>query len=188
MNQFRKGEVYCAAPIRLENLCSAGTTAQAFPDIDNRPKSQDSIDALNALISNILEPIRLHYGHLTITHGFTSQALINKVPSGVAKRLDQHCAHELNSRGQRICSRGGASADIYVEKITAWELVDYIRSNLVFDRIYIYGKDSPVHVSYNDLQLTSQIVVMKPTSTGRRVPIVFRPLASMNDIKDSLNK
>lgn len=188
MNQFRKGQVCCTTPIQLENLCAAGATAQAFSDVDNTPKSQDSTDALNALISNILEPIRTHYGQLTITHGFTSQALINKVPRGIAKRLDQHCAHEKNSRGQRICSRGGASADIYVERITAWELVEFIQSNLPFDRIYIYGKDSPIHISHNSLQLASQIIVMKPNSKGKKIPQVLRQEASINDIKSSFEK
>ncbi len=164
--------MYCAAPIRLENLCSAGTTAQAFPDIDNRPKSQDSIDALNALISNILEPIRLHYGHLTITHGFTSQALVNKVPSGVAKHLDQHCSHEINGRGKRICDRNGASADIYVPNVTAIDLVAYVFDHLPFDRIYYYGVENSIHISYVEGDNAGQVIQMLKRN-GRRTPRVI---------------
>ena len=174
--------MYCATPVKLENLCSAGTTAQAFPDIDNRPKSQDSIDALNALISNILEPIRLHYGHLTITHGFTSRALVNRVPSGVAKHLDQHCSHEINGRGKRICHRNGASADFYVPSVAAIELVAYVFDHLPFDRIYYYGVENPIHISYVEGDNAGQMIQMLERN-GRRTPRVITDIPKfLNEI------
>lgn len=184
MNAFiRDGEVTCRSPITIDDLCIAGATAQAFSDIDNRPKSQDSIDALNSLILNILEPIRLYYGSLTITHGFTSQALVNRVPRGVAKQLDQHCAHEVNTRGKRICPRDGASADIYVNDITTSELAEYITRFLPFDRMYLYGRSTPIHISYARSSSKREVVVMAKNNSGKKTPRVIRSVDIQNEFR-----
>ena len=112
MKQSRDGEVICRGRVLVRDLCAAGSTAQAYPEIDNTPKSESSVRALEGLIEQILEPIRAHFGSLTITHGFTSLELVNRVPRGVARGLDQHCSHELNTRGSRICQRDGGAGEI----------------------------------------------------------------------------
>ena len=170
MNQSRDGEVVCQGKVLITDLCAAGSTAHAYPRIDNTPKSESSLRALDYLIDYILEPIRVHFGSLTITHGFTSLALINRVPRGVARGLDQHCSHELNSRGNRICPRDGASADIYVDGIASGELARYVYDHLPFDRIYLYGRDCPLHVSWSPQAPLRQVTLMLTTLAGKRVP------------------
>ena len=174
MNQYRLGEISCNSKITIKDLCMAGKTANLHPEITNEPKSEDSIDALNGLIERILEPLRLHFGGLVITHGFTNAELIRKVQSGVAQKLDQHCAHELNQNGKRICERDGAAADIYVPKISSKILTKFIIEHCSFDRIYIYGDTCPVHVSYcHESGQARQIVLLKESLTGRRIPQVL---------------
>ena len=174
MNQSRDGEVVCQGRVLVTDLCAAGSTAHAHPDIDNTPKSGSSILALDGLIEHVLEPIRAHFGSLTITHGFTSLALINRVPRGVTRGLDQHCSHEINTRGNRICPRDGASADIYVGGIASGELAGYIYNHLPFDRMYLYGRDCPLHVSYSPQTAASQTVLMLVGAGGKRIPRVVR--------------
>ena len=174
MNQSRDGEVVCQGKVLITDLCAAGSTAHAYPRIDNTPKSESSLRALDYLIDYILEPIRVHFGSLTITHGFTSLALINRVPRGVARGLDQHCSHELNSRGNRICPRDGASADIYVDGIASGELARYVYDHLPFDRMYLYGRDCPLHVSCSEQAVSRQTVLMRVGVGGKRIPRVVR--------------
>ena len=52
MNQSREGEIICSEKIVIDDLCKAGKTAQANPEIDNTPKSKESIKALDQLILN----------------------------------------------------------------------------------------------------------------------------------------
>ena len=131
MKQIPQGmqEVMFEKSIPGQSLTNSPENSYAW----EKPPQYTSVkEAREAIFLNLLEPIRLHFGSLTITHGFTSQALINKVPAGIARNLDQHCAHELNSRGNRICSRDGASADIYVRGVSAGQLGEYIHQNLLF--------------------------------------------------------
>ena len=172
MQQSRDGELVCQNRILVTDLCAAGSTAQAHSEIDNTPKSELSIWALESLIEHILEPIRSHFGSLTITHGFTSLALINRVPKGVARGLDQHCSHELNTRGSRICQRDGASADIYVDGVASGELARYVYKYLPFDRMYVYGRHCPLHVSYSPHAPERQVVLMLAGAGGKRIPRV----------------
>ena len=183
MNQSREGEIICSEQIVIDDLCKAGKTAKAYPEIDNTPKSKESIKALDQLILNLLEPIRLHFGSLTITHGFTSQALINKVPAGIARNLDQHCAHEANSRGNRICSRDGASADIYVRGVSAGELADYIHHNLMFDRMYVYDRSAPLHISYSASRQEPVTILMLEIANQRKIPRVLRSSEVSNQLQ-----
>jgi len=175
LNQSRDGEVVCQGRVLVTDLCAAGSTAHAYPDIDNTPKSGSSILALDGLIEHVLEPIRAHFGSLTITHGFTSLALINRVPRGVTRGLDQHCSHEINTRGNRICPRDGASADIYVGGIASGELAGYIYNHLPFDRMYLYGRDCPLHVSHSPQGYLRQVTLMLTNRGGRRVPRTLKP-------------
>ena len=175
MNQSRDGEVVCQGSVLVRDLCTAGSTAQAYPEIDNTPKTESSVRALEGLVEHILEPIRAHFGSLTITHGFSSLALINRVPKGVARGLDQHCSHELNTRGNRICQRDGASADIYVAGVPSGELARYVHEYLPFDRMYLYGRDCPLHVSHSPRANLRQVTLMLTSRGGRRVPHTLRP-------------
>lgn len=121
---------------------------------ENQPLSENSQLALQQLNDNILTPLQAHFGELTITYGFTSFELLKYIkknsPGDMAPELDQHAAYELNSRGNKICKREGAACDIFV---SGYEnqmhiVAQYVINELPFDRLYFYGKDRPIHISF----------------------------------------
>jgi len=120
----------------------------------NMPLMDESQCALQALCSHLLDPIEKQFGEISITYGFTSFALLNYIkknsPGDMAPELDQHAAFEVNSRGTRICKRDGVACDIYV---SGYEnqmhiIALYIMNELPFDRLYFYGSDRPLHISF----------------------------------------
>ena len=121
---------------------------------DNLPIEPDSKSALIELNSNMLKPIVSHFGKLQITYGFTSFQLLKYIkkysPGHMAPELDQHASHELNSRNNRICKRDGVACDIvvagYEDKMHI--IAEYIINELPFDRLYFYGSDRPLHISF----------------------------------------
>jgi len=92
----------------------------------------------------------------------------------VAPELDQHAAHELNRRGQPICARGGAACDFIVDDENMEEVADWIIAKLPFDRLYVYGKDRPIHLSYSPTELR-EATEMRAGPSGRLVPRRYRP-------------
>ena len=140
----------------------------------NEPKANSSKKALELLLFEILLPIDRHIGKPIITYGFTSFALkkyIQKLsPSGTAPSLDQHSAHEKNSVGSQICSRGGAACDIYIEGVLSSDIVSFITRNLNYDRIYYYGNNRPLHVSIHLTEPLKHLQVMCKSENGRRYP------------------
>ena len=61
--------------------------------------------------------------------------------------IDQHASHERNSRGNYICDRLGAACDFLVEDEHMHEVAKWIHKNTLYDRIYYYGPQRPLHVS-----------------------------------------
>uniref|UniRef100_A0A5Q0TGP0 Peptidase M15A C-terminal domain-containing protein n=1 Tax=Vibrio algicola TaxID=2662262 RepID=A0A5Q0TGP0_9VIBR len=110
--------------------------------------------ALQQLSYQLLKPIEESFGEIDITYGFTSFELLKYIkkysPGDMAPELDQHAAFELNSRGTRICKRDGAACDIYVEgyKEKMHLIAQYVITELPFDRLYYYGKDRPIHITF----------------------------------------
>ena len=51
------------------------------------------------------------------------------------------------------------------------EVAQWIVTNTPFDRLYFYGDDLPLHVSYGPEQ-SRQIVTMTLGKSGRRIPRV----------------
>jgi hypothetical protein len=49
------------------------------------------------------------------------------------------------------------------------DVAKWIVSNLPFDRLYFYGIDRPIHVSYSERPV-SQITVMRKSPSGKLVP------------------
>ena len=140
----------------------------------NIPAAQDSVTAIEHLIIEILIPVTRALGTPIITYGFTSFALKSFIqknsPSGTAPSLDQHSAYEVNSQGKQICNRGGAACDFYIEGVAASDVVRYIVMNLSYDRIYFYGNDRPVHVSFHLENLQHHLQIMGLSESGRRYP------------------
>jgi hypothetical protein len=120
----------------------------------NQPLAEESQQALQQLCTNILFPLEEKFHEITITYGFTSFELLKYIkknsPGDMSPEIDQHAAHELNSRDNRICKRNGAACDIVVAGYEKQMhiIAQYIITELPFDRLYFYGKDRPLHVSF----------------------------------------
>lgn len=56
--------------------------------------------------------------------------------------------HMKKRNGKFLCERLGASCDFIVEDEDMEEVVQWISENINFDKIYFYGNDRPIHVSY----------------------------------------
>jgi hypothetical protein len=48
-----------------------------------------------------------------------------------------------------VCRRGGAACDFIVEDEDMREVADWVIDNLPFDRVYYYGQDRALHVSWS---------------------------------------
>ncbi|ABZ76535.1 conserved hypothetical protein [Shewanella halifaxensis HAW-EB4] len=144
--------------------------------LTNTPEQQASIEALQQLAINILDPNVDQFGSITLSYGFCSAELARAIKKNdnphIAPNLDQHASHELNSKGKVICPRLGAAVDFFVDAMPNQmdEVALWIAENLKFDRIYYYGKSRPLHISYGPQM--SQFVQLMNTNqiTGRRTP------------------
>lgn len=145
-----------------------------YPNIDNTPNEQ-SINAISDLCSNILLPIQNKFGAVSVTYGFTSHNLLVQIkklnPTHIAPNIDQHASCEVNTKGNLICTRGGAACDIFVAGFESnmYEVAKWATNNLPFDRMYLYGNNRPFHVSFGS-EHNRFIQVMKTSKTGKRFP------------------
>jgi hypothetical protein len=137
----------CGASLTYRSLIQCGETRQRL-GIGNLPLNPDTYNALHDLATQILDPVIEYFGSIRLTYGFSSTELTRSIPRGVAPRLDQHASCERGRRGTLICERGGGACDFLVEDEDMREVADWIVSNLPFDRLYFYGNDRPIHVSY----------------------------------------
>jgi len=145
-----------------------------YPNIDNTPNEQ-SINAISDLCFNILLPIQNNFGGVSVTYGFTSHTLLKEIqklnPSHIAPNLDQHASHEKNSKGKVICGRGGAACDIIINGFESnmYVIAKWAAEKLPFDRMYLYGNDRPMHLSFGPEQ-SRFIQTMNTKLDGRRLP------------------
>ncbi len=146
--------------------------------IDPFPKNLDeTLPALEALCQYIIDPVIDGFGRgspsaeadaarterlrdrFLLTYGFCSvdlkRWLAKKDPLtgkkyGIASpSLDQHMAHEVNRNGRYYCDRLGAACDFRILDLPSDALVDWIvAQGLLFDSLYFYGADRPIHISY----------------------------------------
>ena len=107
---------------------------------------------------------------INLTFGFCSPELAKAVPARIAPTLDQHAASEHNRYGRPICDRLGAAVDFLIEDEDMVEVAKWIAENLSFDRLYLYGPDRPIHISYGP-EMLHQITIMIPGKTAnKRIP------------------
>ncbi len=158
----------CGKYFNYRDLIECGET-QKKTGIANLPKEADSYTALYELAINILDPVIDYFGMIKLTYGFCSIELAKEIPGRIAPRLDQHAAHEKKSNGKLICERLGAACDFIIEDEDMEEVALWMSENTKFDRIYFYGADSPIHVSFSTFS-SRQITRMKPTSNGKYIP------------------
>ena len=137
----------CGVNFRFRDLIQCGETQQRLR-LSNLPSSPDSYNALFQLGVNILDPLIDYFGGIKLTYGFCSSELGKHIKERVEPSLDQHASHEKKKNGKFICERLGAACDFIVEDENMREVADWIIENLPFDRLYFYGSDRPLHVSF----------------------------------------
>lgn len=146
------------------DLCDCGETWREG-QVKNVPLQAATFASMRRLCMEILDSVVDRFGPLQLTYGFSGPALIRRIRHGIASRLDQHAGHELNRSGKPVCARLGQAVDLYIPRRSSLEVARFIVAQTPFDRLYVYGTDRPLHVSWGPQQ-TGQISVM--TVHGRR--------------------
>jgi DNA phosphorothioation-associated putative methyltransferase len=164
----------CGRFLTYRQLIACGET-QARTGLENLPVQPESYTALLDLAEQVLDPVIDYFGMIRLTYGFCSPALARAIAGSgggrIDPKLDQHAAHECNRAGRPICPRLGAAVDFIVEDEDMLEVARWIATETPFDRLYVYGPDLPIHVSYGP-DRTGQVVRMMPGKSGRLVPRV----------------
>lgn len=161
----------CGANLTYRDLIECGETQQAL-HLANLPKLAQTYNSLHGLAKSILDPLIDYFGAIKLTYGFCSKELSRHIKTRIAPQLDQHASEELTASGALICSRGGAACDFLVEHEDMREVAEWVIGNLPFDRLYFYGSDRPVHVSWS-ISPASKAYEMLPSKSGRRIPKPF---------------
>jgi DNA phosphorothioation-associated putative methyltransferase len=164
----------CGAHFSYRDLVECGETWQKL-HINNHPTAPDSYTALCDLARYVLDPIIDYFGSIKLTYGFAGRELTKHILSRIDPTLDQHAAHELTRGGTPVCPRGGAAVDFLVEYEDMNEVVKWVAANTPFDRIYYYGCQRPIHVSFS-YNPARQIVDLIAVEGGKLVPRVRRGL------------
>jgi DNA phosphorothioation-associated putative methyltransferase len=163
---------YCGKNFTYRQLVECGET-QAQTKIANLPKEADSYTALYELATRILDLVIDYYGMIKLTYGFCSPELAKLIPGRIAPELDQHAAHERKRNGKPICERLGAACDFVIEDEDMEDVATWVFENTEVDRLYFYGNDRPIHVSYSTLP-SRQFVHLVLSPTGKQIPRVVR--------------
>ena len=158
----------CGGNFKFRDLVECGET-QKQHKLPNLPLNPATYNALYDLSSKILDPVIEYFGSIRLTYGFSSQSLSSKIEGRIAPKLDQHSSHECNRLGKPICNRLGAAVDFIVDDEDMLEVAKWVVFNTPFDRLYFYGKDRPIHVSFSEAPVT-QVTVMRITAEGRLLP------------------
>jgi hypothetical protein len=157
----------CGQRFKFRDLIECGDTWENTK-VDNSPQAPESYNALADLTRCILDPVVDYFGAVKLTYGFCSRLLGKSILKGVAPGLDQHAAHDRTRTGRLVCNRGGAAVDFIVQDEDMSAVAEWIAKNLPFDRLYFYGPDRPIHVSYGPDHKRDHIIMRE--YAGRRVP------------------
>jgi len=162
----------CGRYFTFRDFIECGET-QAKTGIPNLPVQPETYTALAHLATQVLDPVIDYFGPIRLTYGFCSPALAKQIPGRTAPALDQHAGHERNARGTLICKRRGAAVDFLVSDESMLEVAQWIAQHTSFDRLYFYGDDRPVHVSYGP-EHKREVVVMAAKAGKALVPKVMK--------------
>jgi hypothetical protein len=160
----------CGRFFTYRQLIECGDT-QVQLKLPNSPQEPKSYTALYDLAINVLDPVVEYFGKIELTYGFCSPELARHIEAGIAPKLDQHAAHERGRTGRLICPRLGAAVDFLVRDEDMLDVAEWVASTVPFDRLYCYGPDRPIHVSYGP-QNKREIVDMVFGAGGHRIPRV----------------
>jgi DNA phosphorothioation-associated putative methyltransferase len=158
----------CGAHFTYRDFIECGETQHRL-GLSNTPKRAATYNALYGLATCILDPLIEYFGSIRLTYGFCSNELAREIKSRIAPRLDQHAAEELKASGIPICSRGGAACDFIVDDEDMREVSNWVVDNLPIDRLYFYGSNRPLHVSWSP-EGVSEAYEMIKTSKGHLIP------------------
>ncbi len=159
----------CSRYFCFSELFFAGETYEkCLPS--NIPTQANSWQDYADLALNILDPLTERFGKPKITYGFSGPNLAKLIKNRISPDRDQHGASELWKNGLRMNPRGGAAVDIYWEKHNSIVVAIWIAKNLKFDRIYLYGDKSPLHVSFSKTPLCLIFFMQKKMESGFRIP------------------
>ncbi len=161
----------CGEHFSFRDLIECGET-QARTGLANRPQQAESYNALQDLAVQMIDPVIEYFGMVQLSFGFCSPKLARQIPGRIDPKRDQHAAHERNRLGRLVCDRLGAAVDFLVEDESMLEVAQWIVANTPFDRLYFYGDDLPVHVSYGPRH-KRQVVRMVRGKSGRLLPRVI---------------
>ncbi len=158
----------CGENFTYRQLIECGETQQRL-GLSNMPLRPESYNALHGLATRLLDPVIEYFGSIRLTYGFCSPALSRHITKRVAPKLDQHAACELGRNGQPICDRGGAACDFIVDDEDMHEVAQWIAQHLPFDRMYLYGRNRPLHISVGPQQ-AGVVYEMRETARGTLMP------------------
>jgi len=137
----------------LQELIKSDTAVRL--GVDNNPNA-NQIEKLKLLCENILQPVRDHFGPVTITSGFRSPTLCVKIGSSVNS---QHTKAE--------------AADFECPGKDNAEVADWIYKNLDFDQMilefYVPGEPNSgwVHCSYTSENPRKQFLLAYRDENGK---------------------
>ena len=149
----------CGQFLTYRDLVECGETWKR-EKLENRPIQPESYTALLTLAQIVIDPVIDYFGMIVLSYGFCSAKLARAIPGGIAPKRDQHAAHELNRLGNLICPRLGAACDFIVMDESMYEVARWIVDNTLFDRLYFYGDNKPIHVSVGPEE-KREIIVMR---------------------------
>lgn len=133
-----------SANFSLDELIKSDTAIRK--GIDNKPDEKVTAN-LQALVNNILQPVRDKYGRVKVTSGYRSPELNASIGGS---KTSHHCY--------------GYAADFEVEGMDNKELAMWIRDNLQFTQLILefYTPGDPnsgwVHCSYDASDLKAQVL------------------------------
>ena len=160
----------CGRYLTYRQLVECGET-WLRTKIDNVPRQADTYTALHDLVVQVIEPVIDYFGMVRLTYGFSSTALAKNISGRIASKLDQHASCELNRSKLLICSRMGAACDFIVDDENMLEVAEWVALNTPFDRLYFYGIDKPIHVSFGP-ENKREFIEMREGKSGRLFPYV----------------
>ncbi len=163
----------CSEHFSWTQLIECGATFHRTK-VNNWPLEENSYRALSDLATHLLDPIVDKFGKIEITYGFCSFELSKHITRQVAHKIDQHAAMEKNSRGNLVCERGGAAVDFFMPRRTSLDVGKFVVANLPFDRLYYYGRNKPLHLSYGPEHSRAIVQMNLSQVTKKRIPKKLR--------------
>lgn len=159
----------CGKHFSFRDFIECGETQRNFCT-PNQPQQPQTFAALHDLATYVIDPIIEQFGMIELTFGFCSSTLGTKIPGRIAPKLDQHASFELNRLGNRICDRDGAAVDFILISRDMFKVSQWIVENLEFDRLYFYGPNRPIHISYSASPCRQVTIMKESEKSGRRIP------------------